>query len=271
MVGKGIFIAPPGAGGSSTERSHLPARAAEVESLDSTGYLPPAHLAQNLDDLASIKRWLGYDAALWRWIAAAGRRAGSRLTVLDAATGGADVPATIAGAATAAGVDLRILGVDLHPQVAGVARQRTQALGQVAIARADALHLPLPDGGVDIALCSYTLHHFNWQGAHRLLSELRRVASLGLIVADLTRSRLAFGLAWLLLHLWGPGHRISRRDGPLSIRRAYTLREMQQLAAEVGLPQPVVARRIPFQGVILAPGEAFGESTIAYPARKHQP
>lgn len=241
------------------EWGRRPVRSAEREALDSRGHLPSVQLSQNLDDLAVIKRWLGYDAALWRWLAAASRRAGLPLTVLDAATGGADVPALIVGRAATTGLEVHVLGIDLHPQVAREARQRTQGLSRAAIVRADALRLPLPDASVDVAVCAYTLHHFDPGNARRLLCELRRAARLGLIVTDLTRSWPAFSLAWLLLHLWGPQHRFSQRDGPLSVRRAYTLREMRQLAAQAGLPQPQVARRFPFEGVILAPAEVFGE------------
>jgi SAM-dependent methyltransferase len=232
-------------------------RAAGPESLDGAGGLPPAQLAQNLDDLANIKRWLGFDAAVWRWLVAASRRSGRGLTVLDAATGGADVPLQMARRACRAGLDLWAIAIDLHPQVAGEARRRTRDQGRVAVARADALHLPLPDASVDLALCSYTLHHFGRPEATRLLAELQRVSRVGLVVADLTRSRPAYGVAWLLLRLWGPRHRLSQRDGPLSIRRAYTPCEMGQLAAEAGLPRPLVVRRIPFEAAILAPAEVF--------------
>jgi SAM-dependent methyltransferase len=237
----------------------LQARVEARESLDHMTPLPPDMLARNLDDMAGLKRWLGYDAALWRWLAAVARRASFPLTVLDVATGGADVPAMIARR-TAAGAAVRIVGIDLHPQVAAEAGRRMRALQQVAIARADALRLPLADRSVDVALCSYALHHFNWQDAHALLRELRRVSRLGLVVADLLRSRAAYRLVWLLLHLWGPGHQLSRRDGPLSIRRAYTMPELQQLAVEAGLPHPSVRRRTWFDGVILAPFEAFADS-----------
>ncbi len=235
-----------------------PARAAGRESLNGTDYLPEAQLSRNLDDLASIKRWLRYDAAVRRWLAEPGRRKGAPLTVLDAATGGADVPAMVARRAAATGLQTHVFAIDLHPQVAAQAHQRTQGLRSVAVARANALHLPLPDASVDVALCAYTLHHFEPCDARALLAELRRVARLGLVVTDLTRSWAAFALAWLLLHLWGPRHQLSQRDGPLSVRRAYTLREMQALAARAALPQPRIARRSLFEGVILAPAEVFG-------------
>ena len=78
------------------------------------------------------------------------------------------------------------------------------------------------------------LHHLEPDDAIRFLREMGRVARLGVIVNDLARSRWAWLGAWLLGHAL-TGNRLSRHDGPLSVRRAYTPREMRALMAEAGL------------------------------------
>jgi len=56
----------------------MPGRRRGREWLDGAERLRPDELAQNLDDLARIKRWLGVDAALWRRLRAACPAAGGR-------------------------------------------------------------------------------------------------------------------------------------------------------------------------------------------------
>ncbi len=214
--------------------------------------------------MARIKGWLGYYAELWHALAAlAGGRAGSRLTVLDVATGGADVPADLATRGARAGLAWRVVGLDRHPQVIQQARRSTAGLASAALVRADALCLPLAAGSVDVVHCAFALHHFPWEQARTLLAELGRVARRGVIVSDLVRSRLAYWGAWTLFHLWRPRHRLSRRDGPLSVLRAYSAPEVRCLAAQAGLVEPVLVRHFPYRYTLYAPGRAFDRRASA--------
>ncbi len=211
----------------------------------------------NLDDLAAVKRWLGHGREVWGELQAlSSHMPGRGLTVLDVATGGADVLRAIVARAARERLAWRAVGVDLHPQVAAEARRRTVGLAGLAVVRADGLCLPLADGAVDVALCSFSLHHFSWKEARALLAELARVSRRGLMVSDLTRSVAGYWAARALGVVWGPGHRLSRHDGPLSVRRAYTAAEMESLASEAGLAEPIVVRQ-PFHATLFAPGGAF--------------
>ena len=232
-------------------------RPPERESLDGGRWLEPADLVQNLDDLAAIKRWLGYGGGLCRTLQPLLRSLrGQDGLLLDVAAGGADIAGALARWAMKAGVALRTVAIDRHPQVAVEARSRTAGLPGVAIVQGDALHLPLATASVDVAHCSFSLHHFAWGEARALLGEMRRVARRGLIVADLSHSRVGYWAAQILFGLWGCRHRLSRHDGLLSMRRAYSPREVIRLAAEAGLERPAV-RRGPFRFVLLAPEPAF--------------
>lgn len=227
------------------------------ESLDADGWIEPADLAQNLDDLAAIKRWLGYDTALRRTLRPVLEAlSGHGAVLVDVAAGGADPAGCLARLAAEARVSLRTAAIDLHPQVVAEARSRMRGAEGVAIVRADGLRLPLATASADVALCSFTLHHFAWGQALTLLGEMRRIARRGILLSDLAPSRLGYWGAWLLFGLWGRRHRLSRHDGLLSIRRAYSLAEVRRLAAQAGLEQPVLYR-YPFWFMLLAPGAAF--------------
>jgi hypothetical protein len=66
------------------------------------------------------------------------------------------------------------------------------------------------------------------------------------VVNDLLRSRLALGLVWVVTRALRL-HPVSRHDGPLSVRRAYSAAELRVLAEKAGLAR-VVVRRYPLVG-----------------------
>ncbi len=101
-------------------------------------------------------------------------------------------------------------------------------------ALADGRSLPLPDGSVDIAMCSLVLHHLRPADAVAMLREMRRVARRGVIVNDLVRNWLGY-IGAVLFGQFCTRNPLTRNDGPLSVRRAYTRREMAVLAKRAGL------------------------------------
>src|SRR5690606_18049428 len=104
----------------------------------------------------------------------------------------------------------------------------------IVLARHDARSIPLPDGAFDIVLCSLSLHHFPPDDAVRVLREMHRLSRTGFILNDLRRSRGGHIAAWIAAHLT-TRNRLTRNDAPLSVRRAYTLDELEELLARAGI------------------------------------
>jgi hypothetical protein len=75
------------------------------------------------------------------------------------------------------------------------------------------------------------------------LREMRRVAREAVVVNDLRRGRIAYLMAVAPIYAFTRG-RYTRVDGPASARRAYTLYELDSLAAQAGLR--VVSRTVPW-------------------------
>jgi ubiquinone/menaquinone biosynthesis C-methylase UbiE len=196
----------------------------------------PAALRGNLRDLERANRWLGGVALSAHGIAAlAGDR--ETLTVLDVGTGAADIPAALLAGAARAGRRLRITGIDSRPEVLAAAVARRPRLRQTSgleLQVGNGNSLPFPDRSFDIAHASLLLHHLDPSAAVVLLREMGRVARRGIVVNDLIRSRGAWLGAWLLSHL-ATRNRYTRRDAPLSVRRAYSVGELTSLIAAAGL------------------------------------
>lgn len=227
--------------------SELP-RAHGAELMDDP-HEDPAELRRSLRDLEGVNRWLGGKRVVLRHL---GRMlpagpAERPFRLLDVATGGADLPLAVAGWAERRGTRVEIVATDLHPETLEYARERSSAVPEVRVERADALSLPYPDASFDVALCSTALHHFGGREAVRVLRELARVARRGVIVGDLRRSRTALVGARLLAGTVWRRSRITRHDGPLSIRRAFTPPEAAMLAQAAGWEGARVHTHPPFR------------------------
>ena len=217
-----------------------PARRRSAELMDGAG-VDGAELARSLADLRGVNRWLGGTRVVLESLGPLLRRAAGRETrVLDVATGAADIPLALVRWAREEKVALRVVATDGHPLTVAIARGHAAGEPAVTVEVADALALPYPDGAFDFAMCHTALHHFDPPDAVRLLAELRRVATRGVVVTDLLRSWTGLAAVRLLAATVWRGHPVTRHDGPASIRGAYTLAELRDLARRAGLGEPRV-------------------------------
>jgi ubiquinone/menaquinone biosynthesis C-methylase UbiE len=130
-----------------------------------------------------------------------------------------------------------VTAVDSRPEVLEAARTEQPSLrgaDGITLGVADGTALPFADGSFDVAHGSLTLHHLEPSDATAFLGELARVARSGVVLNDLSRGRAFLAGAWLLTRLITRS-RYTRHDGPLSVRRAYTLTEARRLVVEAGL------------------------------------
>ncbi|MGH7320527.1 MAG: methyltransferase domain-containing protein [Candidatus Rokuibacteriota bacterium] len=211
-----------------------PREVARTEFLDHRG-TSPIELAECLGDIARLNR-LGPTQALLAHVAPFfdRHRGPEPLRVLDLGTGAADIPVALVKWARARGRRVTVLALDAQPDVLACARSAARAFPEVRLAAGDALKPPVRPGGVDLALCSLTLHHLSEEAVVALLRLMADRCRLGFIVSDLTRSRLAYAAAWLATRALSH-NRLTRHDGPLSVRRAYTRAELARLAAAAGV------------------------------------
>ena len=214
----------------------LRARATDHEHLDEPA-LDPTDLRINLREMAMLNRLPG------------GLR--DSIRAVSGALNGRPDPSVLdigAGSGDFAHLFLRerhatVVVADLRPEVLAIARRNLANRNGVKFLRADVRALPLTDGAVDVVHASLLLHHLEPHDAVIALREMRRVAREAVVVNDLRRGRLAFLMAAAPVLAFARG-RYTRHDGVLSARRAYTLPELDALAAEAGLRR--VARTFPW-------------------------
>ncbi len=231
------------------------ARDADLRELLDAEALDAAALRRNLLDIRRINALLGWRAYTVRAVARHVRTLGlERFSLLDVASGSADMPLAVARWAQRAGIQARIVATDINPAIVAAARAYTAGSPGLLVERQDALALPYATGSFDIALCTLALHHFDPDAATRLLRSMARVGRR-VMVFDVVRSRLAYAGAVLLTQLAGMDE-MTRHDAPASVRRAYSAAELRELAARAGLSGARVWVGVPFRLALDAPGTA---------------
>lgn len=152
----------------------------------------------------------------------------SRLSLLDVAAGSGYVPLTAAQRLREDSIELSVSLLD---------RSRCHMpKNSVPILVGDALSLPVADRSYDVVASSLFLHHLEPDEVAAFAREALRVARRGVIVSDIVRSRVHLGLTYAARPLFRS--RLSRHDGPVSVRRAYTPGEVESMLRDCG------ARRI---------------------------
>lgn len=170
----------------------------------------PQEVNRSLAELWWINRHLG-GLSSWRQLLHAAQIAPA--TWLDVGSGRGELAALLAQMSGA-----QVVMLD----------RRTSHLGASGCRVAgDALQLPFTDASFDVVTCNLFLHHFHGDMARQLLAEMRRVARRAVLINDLERAWIPY---WFIRLLAARFSRITRYDGPRSVRQAYTAAELDQLA-----------------------------------------
>jgi ubiquinone/menaquinone biosynthesis C-methylase UbiE len=191
-------------------------RSLEPERLDLE--TPPREMmARVAGYLEFVNRRLGGTAA----VASHFERVRDPVTVLDVGSGGADIPRALARRFP----NLRPIAFDLSETMLSFA-------GGMLRVRGDVRRFPFADRSVDYVISTHFFHHLTDDQVVETLREFDRVARRGIVVNDLHRTRRALFWIWLFSRWANPYVKV---DGPLSVRKSFTVPEIEALARRAGL------------------------------------
>ena len=202
----------------------------------------PALLRGSLHDLARVNALLGGTRLMRIEI---DRLASPPQTIIDVATGGADMPVFMVEHLAARGIHATCVGVDRSKAILAIAAERIGERSDVRLQQAEATALPFADGSFDLATIVLAFHHFDGAAAVSVLRELARVAR-AVIVNDLRRSRIAWAFARFVFPVF-TRNRFTLADGPMSVLRAYTPDEVRALARDAGWKSIAVRKYPPYR------------------------
>jgi len=210
----------------------------------------PAARDASLADIDRLNAWFGGYTLTLRALDHIVLRApaSARVLVVDVGGGRGDFARRLIEHARPWRRRVKVVVVDRDPDLLAIARRA--APSGVALVRADATALPFREASVDVVTMSLTLHHLEPDAAVASLGEMSAATRGAIVVNDLWRSWISLALVWVATRVLRC-HPISRHDGPLSVRRAYSPDEIRGLAEKAGLPAPRL-ERYPLLGRLLA-------------------
>jgi len=188
-------------------------------------------LQLDLHRLRQLNRWFGsHRLVLYfmrRWI-----RPADTLRIVDLATGSGDIPRLITKYARAIGAKVQIEALDQQAATVEIARTLSVAHPEISFSKADILEWNSVDQ-YDLVLCTLALHHFSNDDAIRVLRRCRELSRKFVLVSDLRRGLLLRAGVYLLTTVIFR-EPMTRFDARLSAERAFSSREMRDLALRAG-------------------------------------
>lgn len=200
----------------------------------------PAELKEALAFIRRVNLRLGGVKALTKHLERWSTRwpDGHEVTILDVATGSADIPVEVVRWAGERGHRVRITAVDIHETTLDSAREHVErelgADAPIELVRADAKELVDQYGPLsfDYVHAGMFLHHLSEIEILTVLRIMERVAKRGIVWNDLVRSRVAMAGIWALT--LGQSDMI-KHDARLSVRAGFTKKEVKDYAQRTSL------------------------------------
>jgi 2-polyprenyl-3-methyl-5-hydroxy-6-metoxy-1,4-benzoquinol methylase len=193
----------------------------------------PAELQRSLKFIRRVNALFGYTRQTISHLERFSKRwqSGERITIVDFATGSADVPRAILRWAGRRGFDVRVVGLDLHQATAAIALA-SEKDPRLEVICASAMAAPFESGSFDYAITSMFLHHLDEDQVVNVLGEMNRIGRRGIIASDLLRDRRAYG--WISLFTLAAGPMV-RHDARVSVGQAFVEAEVLTLRDRAGV------------------------------------
>jgi hypothetical protein len=214
----------------------------------------PAEVADSLADLRAINRRFGGITTTQAMIEHVWRRGLPRpagqvppphrqLSLLEVGAGSGDVPLAVRDRLADNGISLHVTLLDRSASHLSTGNAHRAVVG-------NGLALPFSDASFDLVSCGLFAHHLSPDEVVQFVKEGLRVCRVAVLINDLVRDPIHLALVYAAYPLYRS--RLTRHDGPASVRAAYTPTEMRALIANAGTGQVEILRHYLYRmGVII--------------------
>ena len=196
-------------------------------------------LRDTLDKLGKINKWLGGNNVTLSGVKELliNQPKDKTYTIIDLGCGHGDILRQLANYGRNQNYKFNLIGIDANQDAIDYATELSTNYPELSYKSTDIFSEAFEDINFDIALTTLFLHHFKEPQIKQLLKILSENAKIGIVVNDLHRSKLAYGLFKLLgLTI---SNKMIKQDGLTSILRAFKKEELEEISNELNLKSQI--------------------------------
>ena len=196
-------------------------------------------LRDTLDKLGNINKWLGGNRVTINGIKALLKEQpkDKTYTILDLGCGHGNILRLVADFGRKNNYNLKLIGVDANQDAIDYADELSVNYPELYFRNEDVFSEAFQELDYDIVLTTLFLHHFKHEDIKKLLAAFSNKATLGIVVNDLQRSEIAYGLFKLLgLTI---SNKMIKEDGLTSILRAFKKEDLIKISKELNLKSKI--------------------------------
>lgn len=210
-------------------------RTEEIEMMDDFS-LQSEELIGALDQIASINQLLGGNKLTLHGIKELFKKTdiSKTITITDIGCGNGDMLRMLSKYGEKNNLNFNLIGIDANAFTIDYARKLSADFPNIEYKCQDIFSEDFKSLNYDIVLCTLTLHHFSSEEITNLMQVLNKNASIGIVVNDLHRSKLAYRLFQLIGVVFNL-NKMSRNDGLISILKGFKKKELELLSKKMNL------------------------------------
>ena len=211
---------------------------------------------QTLHELEVINTWLGGNAVTLEGVSTlvSGIPAGTTVRVADLGCGSGDIAYRVRRLLESKGLRPEVRGIDANANIVQIASEKHPGVHFDAInIFSDAFtHLRF-----DVVTATLFFHHFDTQRLAAFIRQLLGQTQVGIVINDIHRHWFSFHSIRLLTRIFSRSAMV-RHDAPVSVLRAFSRRDLEEILAQAGVRRYVIRWRWAFRWLVIiyAQGEA---------------
>jgi 2-polyprenyl-3-methyl-5-hydroxy-6-metoxy-1,4-benzoquinol methylase len=156
------------------------------------------------------------------------------IVIADVGCGNGDMLRMLADYGLKNNLNFKLIGIDANAFTVNYAKTLSNDYANVEYLCLDIFSEEFSAINYDIVLCTLTLHHFTNEQILNIMTTFNSNASVGVVINDLHRSKLAYRLFKLICIVFNLS-KMSREDGLVSILRGFRKNELEEFSKKLNL------------------------------------
>ena len=207
-------------------------RSSEMEIMDDFT-IEGALFRDTLDKLEFINRFLGGNSVTINGLKKLlkNQSKNKTITIVDLGCGNGDILRDVAKFGRKNNYSFKLIGIDANLAAIEYAKELSKEYSELSFKTIDILSEDFKKQSYDVVLCTLFLHHFKNEELISFLKTTTNKATIGVVVNDLHRHKLAYYLFKLIGFFIK--NKMVRQDGLTSVLRAFKKKDLENISKEI--------------------------------------